>query len=240
MVQQLPDRRALGDRAGDAVELERALLDELEHERGHEGLRDAGDAEAVLLRQRLAGLHVGDPARSFPARAGPGGDRDDARQAVGDRGVQRGVESHRVTSLSGTGQGGGMATLDEKARRFLEEPFVGEVTTLRPNGSPHTTVVWVDVDTDVVMFNTAVGRAKERYLRNDPRVSLIVVDPENTYRWVSVDGTAELTTDGADAQIDKLAKKYLGEDEYPWRNPAETRISVRIRPKHVDSYGFDE
>jgi len=133
-----------------------------------------------------------------------------------------------------------MATLDEKARRFLEEPFVGEVTTLRPNGSPHTTVVWVDVDTDVVMFNTAVGRAKERYLRNDPRVSLIVVDPENTYRWVSVDGTAELTTDGADAQIDKLAKKYLGQDEYPWRNPEETRINVRIRPEHVEATGFDE
>ena len=53
-------------------------------------------------------------------------------------------------------------------------------------------------------------------------------------------GDAELTTDGADAQIDKLAKKYLGEDEYPWRNPAETRVSVRIHPKHVDSYGFDE
>jgi PPOX class probable F420-dependent enzyme len=133
-----------------------------------------------------------------------------------------------------------MATLDEKARKFLEEPFVGEVTTLRPNGSPHTTVVWVDVDTDVVMFNTAVGRAKERYLRNDPRVSLIVVDPENAYRWVSVDGTAELTTDGADAQIDKLAKKYLGQDEYPWRKPEEQRITVRIRPNRVETTGLDE
>ena len=133
-----------------------------------------------------------------------------------------------------------MATLDEKARRFLEEAFVGEVTTLRPNGSPHTTVVWVDVDTGVVMFNTAVGRAKERYLRNDPRVSLIVVDPENTYRWVSVDGTAELTTDGADAQIDKLAKKYLGQDEYPWRKPEEQRITVRIRPNRVETTGLDE
>ena len=133
-----------------------------------------------------------------------------------------------------------MATLDEKARRFLEEPFVGEVTTLRPNGSPHTTVVWVDVDTDVAMFNTAVGRAKERYLRNDPRVSLIVVDPENAYRWVSVDGTAELTTDGADAQIDKLAKKYLGQDEYPWRKPEEQRITVRIRPNRVETTGLDE
>ena len=133
-----------------------------------------------------------------------------------------------------------MATLDEKARTFLEQPFVGEVTTLRADGSPHSTVVWVDVDSDVVMFNTAVGRAKEKHLRKDPRLALIVVDPENAYRWVALSGTAELTTDGADDQIDKLAKKYLGEDEYPWRNPAETRISVRIRPKHVDSYGFDE
>jgi len=133
-----------------------------------------------------------------------------------------------------------MATLDEKARKFLEEPFVGEVTTLRPDGSPHTTVVWVDVDTDEVIFNTAVGRAKERYLRKDPRVSLIVVDPENSYRWVSVSGTAALTTDGADDEIDRLAKKYLGKDEYPWRKPEEQRISVRIRPERVDASGLDE
>jgi PPOX class probable F420-dependent enzyme len=91
-----------------------------------------------------------------------------------------------------------MATLTEKAREFLRQPYVGEVTTIRPDGSPHTTVVWVDVDTDEVLFNTAVGRAKERYLRRDPRVSLIVVDPEDPYRWVSVSGTAELDTEGAD------------------------------------------
>jgi PPOX class probable F420-dependent enzyme len=128
-----------------------------------------------------------------------------------------------------------MGRLTESARTFLEQPFVGEVTTLRPDGSPHTTVVWVDVDTDEVIFNTAVGRAKERYLRNDPRVSLIVVDPENVYRWVSVSGTAELSTEGADAQIDKLAKKYLGKDEYPGRKPGEQRITVRIRPERVEA-----
>jgi PPOX class probable F420-dependent enzyme len=133
-----------------------------------------------------------------------------------------------------------MATLDEKARKFLEQPFVGEVTTLRDDGSPHSTVVWVDVEPDVVMFNTAVGRAKERHLRKDPRVALIVVDPENAYRWVSLSGTAELTTDGADGQIDKLAKKYLGQDEYPWRNPEEQRITVRIRPERVETTGLDE
>src|SRR6266516_2392615 len=133
-----------------------------------------------------------------------------------------------------------MATLTDKARTFLEQPFVGEVTTLRPDGSPHTTVVWVDADTDVVMFNTAVGRAKERYLRKDPRVSLIVIDPENAYKWVSISGQAELTTDGADAQIDKLAKKYLGQDEYPWRNPEEQRITVLIHPERVEATGLDE
>ncbi len=133
-----------------------------------------------------------------------------------------------------------MAVLTEKQREFLEQPFVGEVTTLRPDGSPHTTVVWVDVDTDEVIFNTAVGRAKERYLRQDPRASLIVVDPQDPYKWVSVAGRAELSTEGADAEIDKLAKKYLGKDEYPWRDPEEQRINVRIRPEKVDTAGLDE
>jgi PPOX class probable F420-dependent enzyme len=133
-----------------------------------------------------------------------------------------------------------MATIDDKQREFLEQPFVGTVTTLRNDGSPHSTIVWVDTDTDEVLFNTAVGRAKERHLRKDPRVSLLVVDPEDTYRWLAINGNAELTTEGADAQIDKLAKKYLGQDEYPWRNPEEQRVMVRIRPERVEGYGFDE
>jgi PPOX class probable F420-dependent enzyme len=132
-----------------------------------------------------------------------------------------------------------MAVLTDKARTFLQQPFVGEVTTLRPDGSPHTTVVWVDVDTDEVIFNTAVGRAKERYLRKDPRVSLIVVDPEDANRWVSVSGTAELDTNGADEEIDKLARKYLGADSYPWRTPEEQRINVRIHPQRVETTGLE-
>ena len=131
------------------------------------------------------------------------------------------------------------AALTDAQREFLEQPYSGAATTLRANGSPHSTVVWVDVDDESVMFNTAVGRAKERHLRRDPRASLIVIDPENAYRWVSISGRAELTTDGADEQIDKLAKKYLSEDTYPWRKPEEQRITVRIYPEHVDSYGFD-
>ena len=134
-----------------------------------------------------------------------------------------------------------MAQLDDKARKFLaDNAFAATVTTLRQDGSPHSTIVWVDVlDDGTPSFNTARGRAKARHLENDPRVSLMMVEPENQYRWVSVSGRAELTEEGADAQIDKLAKKYLGADEYPYRNAEETRVQVRIRPDHVEATGLD-
>jgi PPOX class probable F420-dependent enzyme len=134
-----------------------------------------------------------------------------------------------------------MAQLTEKQRAFVaENPFVATVTTIRKDGSPHNTIVWVDAEDGVVTFNTAVGRAKERHLRGNPQVAITVVDPEDAYKWLSINGAAELTTDGADAQIDRLAKKYLGQDEYPWREPNQQRISVRIRPEHVDAYGLDD
>ncbi len=134
-----------------------------------------------------------------------------------------------------------MAKLQEKARKFLDEsPYVGVVTTLREDGSPHATIVWVDVEGDKVSFNTALGRAKPKHLKHDPRASVLMVDPNNSYKWVAVSGPAELTEEGADAQIDKLAKKYLGKDEYPWRNPEETRVKVLIEPEKVDASGFDE
>jgi PPOX class probable F420-dependent enzyme len=135
----------------------------------------------------------------------------------------------------------GMAKLDEKQKQFLEDnPYVGTVTTLREDGSPHSTVVWVDVEDGKVSFNTARGRAKPKHLEHDPRASLLMVDPTNAYKWVAVSGHAELTEEGADAQIDKLAKKYLGKDEYPWRNPEETRVKVLIEPEKVDASGFED
>ena len=130
--------------------------------------------------------------------------------------------------------------LDQKQKQFLDEnPFVGIATTLRDDGSPHATVVWVDTEDGKVSFNTARGRAKERHLNKDPRVSLLMLDPNDPFKWVAVSGHAELTEEGADRQIDKLAKKYLGKDEYPFRNPEETRVKVLIEPEKVDSSGFD-
>lgn len=132
------------------------------------------------------------------------------------------------------------AQLTEEQRRFLDEnAYVGLVTTLRADGSPHSTPVWVDVlDDGTPSFNTETGRAKPRHIAHDPRVSLIVVSPEDPYTWVSITGEAEMTMEGADEQIDKLAKKYIGEDEYPLRNLEQQRLSVRIRPTQVDSSGF--
>jgi PPOX class probable F420-dependent enzyme len=134
----------------------------------------------------------------------------------------------------------GMGELKEKERQFLEQPYVGVLTELREDGSPHSTVVWVDVEDGKVSFNTARGRAKPNHLERDPRASLLVLDPEDPYKWVAVSGRTELTEAGADEQIDKLAKKYLGKDEYPWRNPDETRVKVLIEPEKVDSSGFGE
>jgi PPOX class probable F420-dependent enzyme len=113
------------------------------------------------------------------------------------------------------------------------------VTTLRPDGSPHSTIVWVAAENGEVSFNTALGRVKPNNLEHDPRVSLLVLDPNDQYRWVAVDGRATLTTDGADAQIDRLAKKYLDKDEYPFRVADQVRVTVKIDPVHVQSYGLD-
>ena len=134
-----------------------------------------------------------------------------------------------------------MSQLTEKQREFIaQNPYVGTATTLRQDGSPHNTVVWVDVEDGKPSFNTALGRAKPNHLQRDPRASLVVVDPNDAYKWVAVSGPAQLTEDGADAQIDKLAKKYIGKDEYPWRKATETRVKVLIEPEKVDASGFDD
>jgi PPOX class probable F420-dependent enzyme len=129
--------------------------------------------------------------------------------------------------------------LTDEQKEFLRNPFVGVATTLRSDGSPHSTVVWVDAADGSIEFNTAYGRAKPRHLEHDPRMSLTVVDPDDDYRWLSVSGHAELVEEGADEQIDRLARKYLGQDEYPFRKPGERRVTVRVIPDRIEAYGLD-
>jgi PPOX class probable F420-dependent enzyme len=129
--------------------------------------------------------------------------------------------------------------LTEAQREFLENPFVGVVTTLQPDGMPQSTVVWVDVDEEGVSVNTAYGRVKPRNLERDPRLSLVVVDPNDPYRWFKLSGTGTLVDDGADEQIDRLSKKYTGRDVYASRQPGERRVTVRITPTRTLSRGLD-
>jgi PPOX class probable F420-dependent enzyme len=126
-----------------------------------------------------------------------------------------------------------MATLNEAAKNLLRRPIYAWATTLRADGSPHNTVVWVDIDGNDVIINTAIGRVKERHLRRDPRVSVSVLDPDDGFHLVSVSGRAELDEASGDAVIDALAKKYLGVDSYPYRTPTEKRITVRITPERI-------
>ncbi|MDQ3671358.1 MAG: PPOX class F420-dependent oxidoreductase, partial [Actinomycetota bacterium] len=132
-----------------------------------------------------------------------------------------------------------MKILSAAERAFLEEPFVGVVTTLGTDGAPQSTVVWIDVDDEGVSINTAYGRVKPRNLARDPRISLVVVDPGDPHRWLKVRGTASLVDEGADAQIDRLSKKYTGRDVYASRAPGERRVSVRIEAERIDSHGLD-
>ena len=131
-----------------------------------------------------------------------------------------------------------MAKLTDKEARLFRDRNWGNVATLRPDGTPHVTPVWVDTDGENVLFNTAYGRAKVDYIRRDPRVAIEVHDehdPQSAY--VSVTGTAELVEEGADEHIDKLARKYLGEERYPYRKPGERRVIVKIHPELIDAYG---
>jgi PPOX class probable F420-dependent enzyme len=112
------------------------------------------------------------------------------------------------------------------------------VATLMPDGSPQVSIVWIDSDGKHVIFNTAEGRAKAKNLRRDPRVAVTVINSENPYEQVMIRGrVVEMTHEGADAHIDRLAKKYLGVDKYPYRGPEEQRVIVKIAPDHIGILG---
>jgi PPOX class probable F420-dependent enzyme len=133
-----------------------------------------------------------------------------------------------------------MAKLTDNQADLFRGRNWGTVTTLRPDGTPHSTPVWVDTDGENVIFNTAIGRVKERNLRRDPRVSLVVLPAENQQAgYVSVTGTAEISEEGAVEHINKLAQKYLGQEKYPWLQPGEQRVIVTITPEKIDNLRID-
>jgi PPOX class probable F420-dependent enzyme len=126
------------------------------------------------------------------------------------------------------------ATIPAEFLDLFKKPAFANLATLNADGSPHVTPVWADFDGTNIIVNTARGRVKDRNLRREPRVALSILDPENPYRYLGIQGrVAEMTETGADAHIDKMAKKYLNKDTYPFRAPGEVRVIVKIVPEKV-------
>jgi PPOX class probable F420-dependent enzyme len=132
-----------------------------------------------------------------------------------------------------------MATaIPEKYRDLLDKKTFANLATLMPDGTPQVTPVWIDYDGTHLLVNSARGRQKDKNMRRNPSVSLSMSDPENPYRYLEVRGrVVDITEEGAEEHIDKMAKKYIGVDRYPNRQPGEVRVLYKIEPLRMSSMG---
>ncbi len=130
------------------------------------------------------------------------------------------------------------ATIPQGFRDLLEKKAFAHLATIMPDGSPQVTPVWFDYSGGSVRINSAKGRVKDRNMRRTRRVALAIQDPENPYRYLGIRGRVEeITEEGADAHIDALARKYLGQDRYPYRQAGEVRVIYRVQPERVWTMG---
>ena len=128
-------------------------------------------------------------------------------------------------------------TLPQSVKKLLLDKAYGHVVTSNAGGKPQVTMVWMDVDGDEVLFNTAEGRRKTQNLRRDPRIIVSVQDRSDPQAYAVFHGKAKITEAGADEQIDKLAKRFMGVDKYPFRQPGEKRVLVRISVDRIGGFG---
>jgi PPOX class probable F420-dependent enzyme len=130
------------------------------------------------------------------------------------------------------------AQIPEQFMDLIREPAIAQLATIMKDGSPHVTPVWFDYEGGFVRINSAKGRVKDRNMRNNPRVAISILDPKNPYRYLEIRGSvAEITQEGADEHIDRLAMKYLKVEKYPYRSPDEVRVLYRITPDHISTLG---
>jgi PPOX class probable F420-dependent enzyme len=131
-----------------------------------------------------------------------------------------------------------MAAVPDQYKDLLEKKAFAHLATVMKDGSPQVTPIWFDYDGTHVRINSAKGRWKDKNMRNRPKVALSIPDPDNPYRYLQIRGTVtEVTESGADTHIDSLAKKYLGQDKYPYRQPGEERVIYKIAVERVSAQG---
>jgi PPOX class probable F420-dependent enzyme len=128
--------------------------------------------------------------------------------------------------------------IPEKYLDLTKKKAFAQLATLMPDGSPHVSPVWFDYDGEHILIDSAKGRVKDKNIRRDPRVGIDILDPDNPYRHLSIRGrVVEITEKGADELIDKLSKKYTGEDKYSHRGPGEVRVLYKIEAVHTHAMG---
>jgi PPOX class probable F420-dependent enzyme len=131
-----------------------------------------------------------------------------------------------------------MGPIPDDKRDLLERPVLAHVATIGPDGEPQNNPVWFDWDGELLQFSQTTGRQKYRNLQRNPGVSLSIVDPENPYRYLEIRGRLErIDPDPERAFINKMAKKYLGVDEYPWHMPTDERVVMVVRPEKTTQMG---
>ena len=128
--------------------------------------------------------------------------------------------------------------IPENYQDLLNKKAFAQLATIMPDGTPQVSPVWFEFDGKNIVINSAKGRVKDRNMRRDPRVGLDIQDPDNPYRHVSIRGrVVQITEDGADAHIDKLTKKYINQDRYPYRGQGEVRVIYKIEPEAAHTMG---
>ncbi|MGH2757113.1 MAG: PPOX class F420-dependent oxidoreductase [Actinomycetota bacterium] len=126
-----------------------------------------------------------------------------------------------------------MTEIPTEFKDLLDKKGFGHIATIGPNGEPQSSPVWYDFDGHRILFSQTKDRQKYRNLKRDPHVSISIHDPDDPYRYLEVRGVAEIVDDPDFEFIDSMAKKYLGKEEYPWRQPGEERVVVKIEPEHI-------
>ncbi len=128
--------------------------------------------------------------------------------------------------------------IPEDYKDLFEKKAFANLATVNADGTPQVTPVWIDYDGDYVLVNSARGRRKDRNMERNRAVALSIQDPDNPYRYLEVRGSvAEITEQNADKHIDKMAKKYIGQDKYPWSKPDEVRVIYKIKPERTSHMG---
>ena len=128
--------------------------------------------------------------------------------------------------------------IPEDYKDLFEKKAFANLATVNADGTPQVTPVWIDYDGDYVLVNSARGRRKDKNMERNRAVALSIQDPDNPYRYLEVRGSvAEITEQNADTHIDKMAKKYIGQDKYPWSKPDEVRVIYKIKPEHTSQMG---